>query len=293
MLGAKSDGEARACGDPGRHRHARAEKSVGNVHGSSETQNRSYNSTMTRWIRPIALIYGVLAYALGVRSLLYFVAFVGAFLVPKTIDSGPVGPPSAAAGVDTLLVFAFALSHSLLARRSVKDRLARRMGPALVRSTYVAVSSISLSFLMWQWRPILAPVWSVPTGVAARVLQASSVAGWVVALVATLTLGQPKLFGLRQAWAFFRRRALPPDELRTTGVYRLLRHPMYLGFVAGIWATPAMTSGHLLLAVLMTIYVVVGARFEEDDLRVAHGGLWEDYRARVPAVVTSKSWTPS
>ena len=68
---------------------------------------------------------------------------------------------------------------------------------------------------------------------------------------------------------------------------------MYLGFVAGIWATPAMTSGHLLLAVLMTIYVVVGARFEEDDLRVAHGGLWEDYRARVPAVVTSKSWTPS
>jgi protein-S-isoprenylcysteine O-methyltransferase Ste14 len=137
---------------------------------------------------------------------------------------------------------------------------------------------------MWQWRPIPARVWLVASVPQARLIQSISIAGWVVAAVATFTQGQMRLFGLSQSWAYLRGHRILADDLRITGVYRLSRHPMYLGFVVAIWATPVMSVGHLEFAILMTAYVVAGSRLEEAELRRSHGVRWEAYRSRTPVL---------
>ncbi len=233
-------------------------------------------------MRVVAFLFGLLAYALGVRTLVYLVAFTGGYLVPKTIDSGPGAPMALAITVDSALCLLFALTHSLLARESIKARVFRTFPRALVRSIYVLVSSVVLSLLMWLWLPIPAPVWSVASLPLARSLQSVSALGWVVAVTSIFTLGQARLFGLSQAWAFLRRRPIPRDELRTSGIYRLIRHPMYSGFVVAIWAAPVMSVGHMVFGILMTAYILVGTRFEESELRRNHGACWEEYRRRVP-----------
>lgn len=230
----------------------------------------------------VSLAYGVGSYLIFLGTFLYAVGFVGNLIVPKSIDSGPVAPGAEALLVDVLLLGVFAVQHSVMARPAFKRWWTRIVPPQAERSTYVLASSLALLLLFWQWCPLPGVVWSVEHPVAVAALWAAFGAGWVVVLVSTFLIDHFDLFGLRQVYLYAAGRPYTPPPFRTPALYRVVRHPIMLGFLIAFWATPAMTWGHLLFAGATTAYILVGVRLEEQDLRAALGRSYDDYRGRVP-----------
>ena len=231
------------------------------------------------------LSYGVLCYTLFLASFLYAIAFVAGVLVPRTIDKGPFAPLTVALFVDLVLLGLFAVQHSGMARMGFKRWLTRWLPVSMERSTYVLLSSVALLLLFWQWRPIDDVVWSVPAGWATLVLYGVAAAGWLLVLSGTFVINHLDLFGLRQVWLNFRNRPYTPIPFRERLHYRLIRHPLMLGFIVAFWATPHMTAGHLLFAAATTGYILLALRLEERDLITAHGKEYLHYRERVPSLL--------
>lgn len=242
----------------------------------------------------LAFIYGVFAYLLFLASSLYAIGFVGNMLVPKSIDSGARSSLGEALLVNTFLIALFGVQHSVMARAGFKRWWTRLVPPAIERSTYVLFSSLLLFSLFWQWRPLTERIWFVDHVVAAGVLHAAFWMGWGLLVVSTFLLSHWELLGLAQVLARFRGRepaaspAIGTDtksELRTPSLYRWVRHPIYFSFLLAFWATPDMTAGHLLFALGMTLYVLIGIWFEERDLVRHFGDAYRRYREQVPALV--------
>jgi methanethiol S-methyltransferase len=226
--------------------------------------------------------YGIVAYAISLSTLLYFIGFVGNVVVPRSIDGGSPGPVTDAVIVNLLLLAVFAVQHSMMARPAFKRWWARFVPEPIERSTYVLSASLALALLLWQWRPIAQPlVWEVSNPVAGIVLEAVFWLGWLVLLISTFLLNHFELFGLRQVFARLLGLPAPTHELRTPLFYRHVRHPIYLGFLLAFWATPRMTFGHLLFALGMTGYVLIGIYFEERDLIAQFGDRYRRYREQV------------
>src|SRR5579862_8210792 len=231
-----------------------------------------------------SFLYGLSVYVVFLATFLYVIAFSGNIVVPKTIDSGTVGPAGLAVAVDLALLGVFALQHSIMARRSFKRMWTRIVPEPVERSTYVLASSLALILLFWAWRPLGGVVWDVQNPVARGLLHAGFAFGWLLVLVATFLINHFDLFGLRQVWLHLRGRPYQPLPFRTPGPYRLVRHPLYVGWFFAFWSTPTMTVTHLLFAVMTTAYILVAIQFEERDL-VAALPEYASYRARVPMLI--------
>lgn len=234
--------------------------------------------------RSLILTYGILCYLLSLATFVYAVGFVGGFLTPTRLDGPSQDSFAAALAIDVGLLALFALQHSGMARPGFKRWLTRAVPGPAERSTYVLLSSAALLLLFWQWRPLGGVVWDVSGEAARAALFGVYTAGWLTVLATTFLINHFDLFGLRQVWLAFRGIPYTPLRFATPGPYRLVRHPLYIGWLTVFWAAPTMTAAHLLFSLGMMAYILAAIRWEERDLVCAHPE-YASYRRRVPMLL--------
>lgn len=236
--------------------------------------------------RLLALLYGAACYALFLATFLYAIAFVAGIGVPKHIDNGVTAPFLVALGIDLALLSLFAVQHSGMARPAFKRWWTKFVPAPIERSTFVLASSLVLLLLFWQWRPLPQLIWNVDDGIARWALYALSAMGWLLVLTGTFLINHFDLFGLRQVWFYARKRQAVDEPFVTRAFYRIVRHPLMLGFLIAFWATPTMSAGHLLFALVTTGYILVAVKFlEERDLVAQYGDTYRAYQRQVPMLL--------
>jgi len=236
-------------------------------------------------MRLLALLYGVVCYCIFFGTFLYAIGFVGNIFVPKSLDSGPETGLLQAALINLGLLTIFALQHSIMARPGFKKTWSAIVAEPIERSTYVLFSSAALILLFAYWQPMGGIVWEVTNPTGRAVLYGMFGFGWLLVLFATFLINHFDLFGLRQVWLYFRNAEYTPLPFGTPGPYKLIRHPLYLGWLFAFWSTPTMTVAHLLFAIVTTAYILVAIQFEERDLKKFLGQAYVDYCKTVPMII--------
>ena len=230
--------------------------------------------------------YSAAAYLFFLVTFAYAAAFVGGFAFVRNIDSAPAGPVGHAIAVDVMLLAIFAVQHSVMARQGFKRWWTRIVPSPIERSTYVLAATAALALLLWQWRAIPHPVlWNMSSPLAGGLMWTLFALGWILALSSTFLIDHFELFGLRQPFAFALGRTIGPAEFGTPFLYRMVRHPLYLGLLIAFWSTPHMSAGHLLFSAGTTAYIFLGIFFEERDLIAQFGSRYHDYRDRVAMIL--------
>jgi methanethiol S-methyltransferase len=235
--------------------------------------------------RVMAFVFGLVAYLVFFATFLYAVGFVTNLVVPKTIDTGASAPVGEAVVVDVLLLSLFAVQHSLMARKPFKRWWGQFVPTSIERSTYVLFASLALILVFWQWRPIPTILWQATDPTMVLAVMGLSLFGWFIVLISTFLINHFELFGLHQVVMNLAGRELANPRFKTPALYRVVRHPIYLGFIIAFWAAPAMTAGHLLFAVVTTAYILIGIYLEERDLIDLFGDEYLQYRRRVGMLV--------
>ena len=222
------------------------------------------------------------AFAIG-GAIVFAAAFVaGGWRFVALGTPPPAGPVVPGLLVNTALFGIFGLHHSLLAREGVKAWVARTVSPPLERPAYVWVASLLFIGMCLLWRPIPGTLYRVPAPWAWLIGMLELVGG-------VLTIDAARRIDLRVLAGL----AVPPETsaptpsiddnqpLVATGCYRVVRHPIYLGWVLLVWATPVMTAGRLAFAAISTAYLVVAVPLEEHSLRRRFGPSYDVYRRQV------------
>ncbi|HBY63923.1 MAG TPA: hypothetical protein DEH78_29205 [Solibacterales bacterium] len=234
--------------------------------------------------RVAIFVFGTGSYVVFLATFLYAIGFIGNFGVPKAMDSPAEIPWQSALLMDLGLLSLFAVQHSVMARQGFKKAITRVIPAAAERSTYVLASSVALLLLFWQWQPVGGVVWEVPGELARAVVYGAYGFGWGLVLVTTFAINHFDLFGLRQV--FRELQGQPQRKLKFVMpfLYRMVRHPLYVGWLLVFWSAPTMTATHLLFAVMTTAYILVAIQLEERDLMREHPE-YAAYRKQVPMIV--------
>lgn len=238
--------------------------------------------------RSLSFIYGVICYAISMATFVVAMGFLVNVGVPKSLDSAAYSPFAHALAVDFGLLLLFSVQHSVMARPAFKRAWTRIVPPAVERSTYLLFSSAALLFLFWKWEPMGGVIWNLKSSGGRYGMYALYVVGWLIVLAATFLINHFDLFGLRQVWLNLQGKKYTELVFRTPGFYRLVRHPLYVGWLLVFWSTPKMTAAHLLFALVTTIYILVAIKFEERNLMEIHPE-YAEYRKRVPMLIPSGS----
>lgn len=230
-------------------------------------------------------MYGSICYVIFLATFLYAMAFVGNIAVNQTIDGTPQVPFGQALLINVVLLGLFAVQHSVMARPAFKRWWTQFVPEAIERSTYVLFASAALLVLFHKWQPMGGVIWDVQNAIGQAVLYGLFGLGWLVVLVATFLINHFDLFGMRQVWLYLVGKPYAKLGFMTPGFYRYVRHPLYLGFLIGFWATPTMTVTHLVFAVATTAYILIAIQFEERDLVKALGSTYAEYRRQIPMLI--------
>ncbi len=236
--------------------------------------------------KSMAFLYGIFAYIVFLFAFLYAIGFVGNFIVPKSIDSGTETTFMEAFLVNALLLGIFAIQHSIMARPAFKKWWTSIINPAIERSTFVLLSSLALLLIYWQWQPMTSIVWKAENQTAAMILNGVCFFGWLVVFLSTFMINHFDLFGLKQVFDNLRNKQFQYPKFRTNFFYKIVRHPIMLGFIIAFWATPVMTLGHIIFSIATTIYIYIAVKYlEEKDLKKFHGKAYEEYQKKVPMLI--------
>lgn len=231
------------------------------------------------------LLFGVTGYAIFFATFLYLIGFVSGYVVPFTVDAGGAQSPLwQAVLVDVGLITLFGVQHTIMARPAFKAWLTRFLPKSIERTCFVLVTCGIFALMFTQWRPIPALLWSIG-GVAGHAVLGLAALGWATVLLSTFLIDHFDLFGLRQVWLAFRGRPYTQRSFQVRSLYRLVRHPLMLGFVIAFWAAPTMTLGRFVFAVTYTTYILIALVFEERDLVAQHGTSYTAYQRRVPKLL--------
>ena len=234
--------------------------------------------------RITAFLYGVVSYLVFFATFLYAIGFLGNYVVPKSIDSGRQAPFLYALAINTALLALFALQHSVMARPWFKTAWTRIVPTSVERSTYVLFSSLALLLLFWKWEPMGGVIWNVTNPYVQIALNALYGLGVLIILAATFLINHFDLFGLRQVWLNLRGIPYTNLSFSTPGMYRMVRHPLYVGWLLMFWAAPVMTVAHLVFTLGTTAYIFIAIQFEERDLIRSHKE-YSEYRRQVPMII--------
>ncbi len=225
------------------------------------------------------LLYALVCYLIFFLTFLYLVGFVANLFVPKSMDITTTEslPASFSVLIDLLLIALFGVQHSVMARPAFKERWTRFVPEPIERSTYVLVASTVLILLFLLWQPLPTIIWSLD-GSGGNVLLGISFVGWGIVLLSTFLINHFHLFGLTQAYAHLTDKGRSDLRFRTPFLYKIVRHPLYLGFLIAFWSAPTMTIGHLIFSIGMTVYIFIGIWHEERDLSKVYGTRYEQYK---------------
>jgi protein-S-isoprenylcysteine O-methyltransferase Ste14 len=235
--------------------------------------------------RIVAFSYGTLCYFVFLATFVYAVLFIGNIALSRTLDGEATAQFGQALLINALLLGVFAVQHSVMARPAFKQWWTRLIPKPVERSTYVLFSSLALLLLFYAWQPLGGTLWDVCDPIVRGMIYCLFAGGWVLVLVATFLINHFDLFGMRQVWLYVTHRPYTPLEFKTPGLYRYVRHPLYVGWLLTFWATPTMTAAHLVFAMATTAYILIAIQFEERDLAAIHGAAYEAYRRQVPMLV--------
>jgi protein-S-isoprenylcysteine O-methyltransferase Ste14 len=239
------------------------------------------NSQLSKGQRLGVLGVGLVAYLMFFGTILYAIGFVSGLVVPKDINAGEVGPVGPSLLINGSLLCLFVAQHTVMARPVFKRWFTRFVPVAMERSLFVAAASGILMLTFWQWRPLPQAVWQVEHPVVSGLLLAGSMLGWVIVFASSFMINHFDLFGLRQSLNGFLGRESTPIGFKLVGLYKIVRHPLMVGFLLAFWLTPTMTVGHLFFAVMTTGYIFFGTWIEERDLIAHLGEAYIDYKRRV------------
>ncbi len=236
-------------------------------------------------LKTITLLYGLVAYVLFLIAFLCSIGFVGNLVLPKGIDSGPESGLVTSIVINLLLLSLFAVQHSIMARPSFKKWWTTIISPAVERSTFVLLTSLILLLIFWQWRPMTDIIWEFQNSTGAMILTALFWIGWLIVFLSTFMINHFHLFGLDHVYNNFRNQPPTGLKFKENYFYKFVRHPLMTGFIIAFWATPVMTTGHLLFAAVTTAYILISVKYlEEKDLRAEIGDPYVDYQKRVPMI---------
>ncbi|MCA8974012.1 MAG: DUF1295 domain-containing protein [Planctomycetes bacterium] len=235
--------------------------------------------------RIMTLSFGVIGYAVFLATFLYLTGFVTGFFVPVALDTGAADAATPTALlIDLGLIALFGLQHAVMARAGFKQWLARFVPASIERTIFMLATCGVLALMFAQWRALPTVLWSLQ-GTAAAIVYAVAFAGWVVVLFSTFLIDHFDLFGLRQTWLAFRGQPYSQRPFVEHSLYRVVRHPLMLGFLVAFWAAPVMTLGHLVFAGGFTVYIVAALFIEERSLVALHGNAYREYQRRVPKLL--------
>ena len=238
--------------------------------------------------RTLVFIYGGISYLIGLGALMYWFGFMGNLsFLPKTIDSGLQGPLAKSLIINIALIALFGLQHAVMARKGFKKAIIKIIPAAAERSTFVLMTGIVLSLILWQWRPIPITVWNIQNEIAQFAIYGLFWGGWALLVFASFLINHFELFGLQQIWLNLIKKPIPKINFKQPFLYKIVRHPIMLGVLIGIWAIAHMTIGHLVFALTMTSYIVIGIKMEERDLIANHGERYLRYKEQVPGLIPS------
>ncbi len=235
--------------------------------------------------RLIAMLYGVVCYAIFFATFLYLIGFTGNLLVPRSVDVGPQATMAVALVINLALIALFGVQHTVMARPGFKKAWTKIVPESVERSTYVLLTSLILILLFWAWRPIDGVIWQLEAVWAKNIMWAIFFGGIGLVLASTFVIDHFDLFGLRQVWLNFRQKTYTYPDFKVTFFYKFVRHPLYVGWILFFWGAPVMTAGHLLFAVGMTAYILIAIRYEERDLVKFLGDDYVRYQERVPMLI--------